>query len=317
MKDELYCASCMTALPRSTGKVVRRADPEIVQLQQAQQEEAEPSSARAGAQIIGEQEGRKSGRKNKSAAACCGVAPAPATPAPKRPKAARQLIRNDSLQFSSSPSSAPPSKSALSKRRQKNLLSDREERQHLLSFLQQHLLPPHGPCSPKWRLPLDCKNDLFCGGTCSAQYRMRRNAGKLRATLFQQERGVCRGCGVDCDKVFLALANSSLSVEEKSRLVDEIFVCALEKCGEAGVGVQGVKKKLVSGGKELVAGAVWQCDHVVEVRDGGGEAAGVSHVQTLCVFCHTLKTALRTRAGKGVAKEEDHVRRAGAAASKK
>ena len=58
------------------------------------------------------------------------------------------------------------------------------------------------------------------------------------------------------------------------------------------------------------AGHAWHADHVVEVADGGGEAA-LDNVQTLCVPCHLGKTK-RSTAARSVAR-----RRAAAEASKK
>jgi len=45
------------------------------------------------------------------------------------------------------------------------------------------------------------------------------------------------------------------------------------------------------------AGHLWQCDHVTEVRDGGGEASCLSELQTLCSICHRVKTQKRTLEG--------------------
>ena len=42
-------------------------------------------------------------------------------------------------------------------------------------------------------------------------------------------------------------------------------------------------------------GGLWDMDHILAVRDGGGQA-GLSGLQTLCIPCHRRRTAEQRRA---------------------
>ena len=49
---------------------------------------------------------------------------------------------------------------------------------------------------------------------------------------------------------------------------------------------------------------MWEADHRLEVRQGGGEAGRLSDFDPLCVACHrgkTNRTAAQLRAARGVA----------------
>ena len=49
--------------------------------------------------------------------------------------------------------------------------------------------------------------------------------------------------------------------------------------------------------REASEGTIWEADHRVEVRDGGGEASDVRAFDPLCVACHQAKTSARTAGG--------------------
>ncbi|CAD7960498.1 unnamed protein product [Amoebophrya sp. A120] len=72
------------------------------------------------------------------------------------------------------------------------------------------------------RVKLACKNDLFCCGKCSREYKMKRSGSKLRQCLFQYEKGQCQQCAVDCDAVFLQL----LQLEPDHFLEEDLPVLA-------------------------------------------------------------------------------------------
>ena len=141
--------------------------------------------------------------------------------------------------------------------------------------------------SGKWELRHHAKSDLFCGGACRAAYQLKRSSTRLRRKLHMAERGVCRSCGVDCDHVWLRLRLAAHPEERWNVLVEEMSL-SMEHAKKCLVGgCTGTIKKLCN---EPTEGALWQCDHIHEVRHGGGEASDLSQVQTLCVFCHLVKT---------------------------
>ncbi|CAD7937716.1 unnamed protein product [Amoebophrya sp. A25] len=221
------------------------------------------------------------------------------------------------------------------KRQLKRQLTSTEERERLEKHIRENLPETQAflrDFSKKRsvqdiRIKLECKNDLFCSGSCATQYKMKRSGSKLRSTLFKHEKGVCQSCRVDCDRVFLTLLQlppETVSAETvvrgntqtsngdqntySSRLasrdprpqpstasrrafLDASFKKSLRECLEKNTRVDGFLRLLLrTASEELQPGMVWNCDHVVEVRDGGGEASDLSQVQTLCVFCHARKT---------------------------
>ncbi len=42
--------------------------------------------------------------------------------------------------------------------------------------------------------------------------------------------------------------------------------------------------------KKVRMPSLWHADHILPVKEGGGETADLAAVQTLCVFCHLLKS---------------------------
>ena len=159
-------------------------------------------------------------------------------------------------------------------------------RQHPMPECARYLHSLEG-FSGKWELHHHAKSDLFCGGACRAVYQLKRSSTRLRRKLHKAERGICRSCGVDCDHVWLRLRLAAHPEERWNVLVEEMSL-SMEHAKKSLVGeCTGTIKKLCN---EPTEGALWQCDHIYEVRHGGGEASDLSQVQTLCVFCHLVKT---------------------------
>ena len=121
--------------------------------------------------------------------------------------------------------------------------------------------------------------DLCCGAPCLEWIQLRTNPAALRAAVFARDRGVCATCALDCNALHLRI--KPLSEADRRRVV----LAAAPTFGEERHA--GALAALCATGH---AGRLWQADHTVAVIDGGG-LCGLENMRTLCVTCHTDKTA--------------------------
>jgi 5-methylcytosine-specific restriction protein A len=111
---------------------------------------------------------------------------------------------------------------------------------------------------PKGRL-------TFCGESCVHEWKLRTDAGYLRAQVFARDHGVCAQCGLDTE----GLRKDKRKFDYRARRQFE---------------------KDWGGRRNL-----WDADHIVPVAEGGGEC-DLSNMRTLCLLCHRAATAnLRER----------------------
>eukprot|EP00760_Papus_ankaliazontas_P015126 PhM_4_TR16358/c0_g2_i1/m.81850 len=123
--------------------------------------------------------------------------------------------------------------------------------------------------------------DLFCSGTCRAEYFVRRSSSAVRAQVYQLEHAQCRGCGVDCDALLQKLksiATTDVGYRERTD-------CLLSAMPTLSLFPDAVRLAVYAPSE----GALWQVDHVLPVADGGG-MCGLENLQTLCTACHRQKT---------------------------
>jgi len=120
-----------------------------------------------------------------------------------------------------------------------------------------------GPCRwcgvevPKGRF-------TFCGDSCVHQWKLRTDAGYLRAQVFARDHGVCAACGLDTE-----------ALRKNKRKLDYAARRLFEK-------TWGLRRHL------------WDADHIVPVAEGGGEC-DLSNMRTLCLNCHRDATAALRR----------------------
>ena len=148
------------------------------------------------------------------------------------------------------------------------------------------------------------ETELFCAGPCRGLHFGKRNGASLRRQLFELEKGVCQGCGLDCHGLFQALRCKKSS--EKDWLLKELLGLAAARPS-----LRPLLDQLASrpSGLTLTEGLLWQADHVLPVWQGGG-TCGLDNLQTLCAACHskktqkeaTLRAVLRNRARASVAR---------------
>jgi len=111
---------------------------------------------------------------------------------------------------------------------------------------------------PKGRL-------TFCSEACVHEWKLRTDAGYLRAQVFARDRGVCAQCGLDTE-----------ALRKDKRKLDFAARRRFEK----------------EWGKRR---HFWDADHILTVAEGGGEC-DLTNMRTLCLKCHREVTAaLRAR----------------------
>jgi 5-methylcytosine-specific restriction protein A len=119
----------------------------------------------------------------------------------------------------------------------------------------------------------------FCSAACVHEWKLRTDPGYLREKVFERDRGVCAGCGVDAT----SLRRHFLKLDYKSR-----------------------HRFLLDWGlKEGFRKSLWDADHIIPVAEGGGEC-DLENMRTLCLKCHRAVTELlRLRLGRIKANQED------------
>jgi len=105
----------------------------------------------------------------------------------------------------------------------------------------------------------------FCSEPCVHEWKLRTDPGYLRDRVFERDRGVCSGCGVDT----VALRTHFLKLDYKARYK---FLR---------------EWKLKDGFRK----SLWDADHIIPVAEGGGEC-DLSNMRTLCLKCHRAVTDL-------------------------
>ena len=107
----------------------------------------------------------------------------------------------------------------------------------------------------------------FCSNECVHEFEVRTNVGYVRHCLKRRDRGICAKCGLDC----IALRRELFKIYNRDR--------------------EAWKKEVISLKipKNRIHKSLWDADHIIEVVNGGGDC-GLENFQTLCIWCHRLKT---------------------------
>jgi 5-methylcytosine-specific restriction protein A len=135
-------------------------------------------------------------------------------------------------------------------------------------FADPELLPkgPNGRSLCRWcNLEVPPKRSTFCSDWCVNEWKLRTQPGYLRDQVFERDRGICAGCGIDC--------------EAEIRRLKRVRA---EKRAEAwkAWGLRPRQRR-----------TLWDADHIIPVVEGGGEC-DLDNIRTLCLRCHKRETAL-------------------------
>jgi 5-methylcytosine-specific restriction endonuclease McrA len=127
---------------------------------------------------------------------------------------------------------------------------------------------PNGRYLCRWcNLEVPKRRLTFCSDWCVEEWRLRSDPGHLRERVFERDRGICAGCGIDCIAQLTHIKR--LRGTARGKAIIEW-------------GLRGRK-------------TLWDADHILPVAEGGGEC-DLSNMRTLCLKCHRGRTAeLRQR----------------------
>lgn len=120
----------------------------------------------------------------------------------------------------------------------------------------------------------------FCSDACVDAWKIRTDPGHARALVFQRDRGVCAGCGLDTQ----ALERRAPTGWRRWHRSTDAMTPAewRDELKRLGYPVNWSR-------------SLWDADHIVPVVEGGGEC-DLDNYRTLCVPCHRKVTAeLRAR----------------------
>lgn len=123
------------------------------------------------------------------------------------------------------------------------------------------------------------KRRTFCSNYCVHEHRLRSNIDYMREHVFKRDLGICAKCGLDCELLKYE-ARLLFNVTDEYRVSEFLSSFSIPI---------GRIKGFIS--RNL---ALWDADHVVPVRHGGG-GCGLEGMQTLCSGCHFKLTKEQQR----------------------
>ena len=126
---------------------------------------------------------------------------------------------------------------------------------------------------------------------CVDEYRIQSWPEATRTAAWQQDRGVCQGCGRDLLAEMLRLVGQRVT-DELARTAGVSRIYRFRTWADQARLHGAVRYTLArEDHRRLVA---WQADHRVPLIDGGSK--GRDNLQVLCDSCHKQKTAREARA---------------------
>ena len=103
----------------------------------------------------------------------------------------------------------------------------------------------------------------FCSEYCVHEWKLRTQPAYVRERIFERDRGVCAGCGVDS-----IAAARKLRSSRGTRRNDLLNHWGIKTCARK---------------------TLWDADHILPVAEGGGEC-DLDNIRTLRLRCHRIAT---------------------------
>lgn len=114
----------------------------------------------------------------------------------------------------------------------------------------------------------------MCSQECVHELMIRKSGRYLRDCTYMRDKGICSICNVDTKNI----AKQLLLLKEKN-MIDEYNIMLKE---------YNISKKRKIW-KRKHGGGLWDADHIVPVKEGGG-MCGLENIRTLCIKCHKMET---------------------------
>ena len=111
----------------------------------------------------------------------------------------------------------------------------------------------------------------ICSKECEHELNLRINGRYLRNCIYERDHGICSICNIDTKK----------TAKEANLLVGKDKEEYLKKYNIS------LKRKIW---KSRHGGGLWDGDHIVTVKDGGG-CSSLENMRTLCIMCHKIITS--------------------------
>ena len=128
--------------------------------------------------------------------------------------------------------------------------------------------------------PLTGRQERWCGGRkcLQAQWIRSGDQTEMRVYLFKKEKGICQGCGMDCEmlrKVIEWVVENRDSESEEEEMI-------LYQLVDLGLPIK------ITGDEDNRGFVTWEADHIVPLAEGGEHHE--DNIQTLCITCHKKDT---------------------------
>lgn len=122
-----------------------------------------------------------------------------------------------------------------------------------------------------------------------------RNENKHRKAVLERDKGICKSCGVDTVRLWewiqtLPMIGNTSAAWRYGREDEHTKLAFRRVLGRHRFRAAVILGRLWGIRIHHHRKSLFEIDHIVPVADGGGEC-GIENLQTMCLRCHSQKTA--------------------------